>query len=566
MSDTPHPADESLTASGAPLLSKLCGGDLELSNFILGPDLLGDTTYRASRALLHEFEGVPGRGYRESSLSSAGSLAAGRAEGNEPDGSSQDWGRKFLFNGGCAYVDLNHLEVCLPEVLSARDHVAASHAMYQLAHRAARAASARLPAGQKIQVLANNSDGLGHSFGSHLNVYLSRPAWENIFHRRLHYQLFLASYQASSLVFTGLGKVGSENGTPAVSYQLSQRADFCEMLAGAHTTHERPIVNMRDEPLCGGWGLRRSGPGQARLHVIFYDHNLCHVAGLLKIGVLQIIVAMIEAGQVSTQLLLEDPVSAVVRWSHDPTLQARATLMDGRERTAVELQLQFLQSARLFVESGACDEVVPHAAEIVELWADTLEKLQRGDLAALAPRLDWVLKLASLQNALRQRPALNWQSPELKHLDHLYSSLDPAEGLYWGYARGGFVQELVTEREVTRLITAPPTNTRAWTRATLLLMAEPAEVDWVDWDFLRFRLQDPIRGHSRYFSVHLDDPLRWTRDEAQQRFPHARRLPEALGALEAVEEFPSRTDSTKTASVVITTRRADQERRPYDIP
>ncbi len=39
--------------------------------------------------------------------------------------------------------------------------------------------------GQKAYVLANNSDGLGHSYGSHLNFLISRTAWENLF-RRAH--------------------------------------------------------------------------------------------------------------------------------------------------------------------------------------------------------------------------------------------------------------------------------------------------------------------------------------------------------------------------------------------
>ena len=49
---------------------------------------------------------------------------------------SQDWGRRFLTsNGGCVYIDLNHLELCLPEVLSAADFVAAWHAMLLVARR-----------------------------------------------------------------------------------------------------------------------------------------------------------------------------------------------------------------------------------------------------------------------------------------------------------------------------------------------------------------------------------------------------------------------------------------------
>ena len=90
--------------------------------------------------------------------------------------------------------------------------------------------------------------------------------------------------------------------------------NFIEVLMGTQTTFNRPIVNSRDEALCG------TNRDMARLHVIFYDSNLCEMAGYLKVGVLQIILTMIEAEQVNVHLILEDPVVAVRAWSRDPGL------------------------------------------------------------------------------------------------------------------------------------------------------------------------------------------------------------------------------------------------------
>jgi proteasome accessory factor A len=84
----------------------------------------------------------------------------------------------------------------------------------------------------------------------------------------------------------------------------------------------RPIVNSRDEALCGTFREAQEQPAtadMARLHVIFYDNTLCHVASLLKVGVMQIVLAMIEAGRIKPGLALEDPLDALLRWSHDPT-------------------------------------------------------------------------------------------------------------------------------------------------------------------------------------------------------------------------------------------------------
>ena len=129
--------------------------------------------------------------------------------------------------------------VCIPEVLSAYDHVAAWHAMLRVARDALDAANARQPPDARIQVLVNNSDGSSNSYGSHLNFLLTRQAWDDMFRRKLHQLLYLAAYQASSIVFTGQGKVGAENGAPRVRYQLSQRADFLERLVGTQTITAR---------------------------------------------------------------------------------------------------------------------------------------------------------------------------------------------------------------------------------------------------------------------------------------------------------------------------------------
>jgi proteasome accessory factor A len=370
------------------------------------------------------------RARRGGSWTSSVSSSGEHAGASEFD--PQDWRRTFLpGNGGCAYIDLDHLELCLPEVLSARDHVAAWHALLRIAARAQADANAELPEGQRIHVLANNSDGRGNSYGSHLDFLITRRAWNNIFHRRLQHLLYLAAYQASSIVFAGQGKVGSENGAVAnpCDYQLSQRADFIEVLMGVQTTFNRPLINSRDEALTGV-SVAMDSPAQtmARLHVIFYDSTLCHVAGLLKVGVMQIILAMIEAEKINPHLILDDPVAAVHVWSRDPLLSQRAALVSGQEVTAVELQLRFLDEAKAFVDGGGCDDIVPEAEMIIELWADTLEKLRARNLSALAPRIDWVQKLALLQRALQQRTELGWDSPQIKHLDHLYSALDG--GLY----------------------------------------------------------------------------------------------------------------------------------------
>ena len=74
-----------------------------------------------------------------------------------------------------------------------------------------------------------------------------------------------------------------------------------------------------------------------------------------------------------------------------------------------------------------------------------------------------------LRRAVEQSPGLTWNAPELKVLDHLYSSLDPAEGLYWLCERSGAVERVVPEARIDWFTREPPGDTRAWTRARKLL-------------------------------------------------------------------------------------------------
>jgi proteasome accessory factor A len=477
---------------------KLVGADFELGNFILGRERQGGTGSEAARALLAEIDGVEARpGGRIRWLS-----------GGFTWGDPQDQGRKFLpANGGCAYIDLDHLELCIPEVRSAFDHAAASAAMLRIAQAARARANARLPAGLRLQVLANNSDGQSNSYGSHLSFLVSRALLEDLLERRPHYLHFLATHQLSSLVYAGQGKVGSENGRPAVAYQLSQRADFLETLLGLQTTYRRPVVNSRDESLCG------TSPSLARLHVIFYDQTLCPGASVLKVGAMQIVLALLEAEVLDPRLAIDEPVAAAVAFSHDPSLRTAVRLVGGSRASALEIQ-QRIHELALRHHAAHGLETVPRAAEILTLWGDTLAKLAAGDLDALAGRLDWVLKLRLLQRALAQQPSLDWSAPELRHLDQLYASLDPDEGLFWPHLASGLVEPWVSEAEVARLTSEPPDDTRAFARAMLLRHLEPREIVLVDWDRV---VVEKARPYER-IEIALDDPLGSTRAETAALF------------------------------------------------
>lgn len=529
----------------------LCGADIELGNFEVGVERPGGTGFEASRALLAEIDGFPERprtlfdGYRPGQNAQRleeGKHTAGRAAAGSRVFAPQDVGRRFLTsNGGCAYIDLDHLELCIPEVLSAFDHVAAWHAMLRIGRGALHRANAGRRDG-RIQVLVNNSDGLGNSYGSHLNFLISRRTWDNIFFYKPHYLQFLASFQISSLPLTGSGKVGAENGRPPVPFQLSQRADFFELVQSWNTTFNRGLVNTRYEPLCGPASEAGAG-GLARLHVIFFDSALAHGSALFRVGLMQLVLALIGLERVSARLILDDPLEALEAYSHDPNLKATARLIGGERLTALELQHAYLEEIERHAARGLFDPVVPRAWEIISLWEDTLYKLSKGDLASLAPRLDWVMKLMAIERAMDDGHSLSWSSPEVKMLDLLFSSLDN-DGLYFAYEGGGFAERVVTEERIGYFVAKPPADTRAWTRAMLLRRAESEGIyiDGVDWDRISFRMRGRS-GWPVYRSVELANPLRFTQAEVAAHFEDHEDFGALLDALDSVHEDGRTTES-----------------------
>jgi proteasome accessory factor A len=496
---------------------KIVGADVELSNFLLGPQSPEGTGRDASRLLLAAIDGIE----------------SGTSVGRE----ALDWGRKYLpANGGCVYIDSNHLEIALPETSSAFDHVACWRAMLQLVRRTQRAVNDRLPDGCTLQVLANCSDGLGHSYGSHVNVLVTRRAWDEIIRDKPHYLAYLAAFQISSIVYTGQGKVGSERlGVPA-DFQLSQRADFIRRLTSLDTMVDRGVINTRDEAHCGPPRAHVAAE-LARLHVIFFDSTLSQTATLLRIGTMQMVTAMLEAGVADARLALEDPLDALSTWSRDPMLSAVCPLVTGTPVRAVELQIEFLEAARRFADRGGFDGIVPDAGRILALWGDTLRKLEVRDFDALSRRLDWVAKLRMITSVLDRRRELAWDSAAIKQLDQMYASLDD-DGPFWTLERAGQMECVVTEEAVEHAGCEPPYDTRAWTRARLLRLAGDARVERVDWDAVHVRTAARSSPFGRIQVVRLPVPFESTRAHNEQFFKDGAPLEVVVDALRATDAWP----------------------------
>ena len=406
-----------------------------------------------------------------------------------------------LTNGARLYVDHAHPEYSTPEVTNPLDLVLWDKAGERVMELAAQRAQ-QVPGTAPIQLYKNNTDNKGQSYGTHENYLMPRqtPFAEIVRH--------LTPFFVSRQVVVGAGRVGIGQEGREHGFQLSQRADFFEVEVGLETTLKRPIINTRDEPHADPEKYRR-------LHVIIGDANLSEVSTWLKVGTTNLVLSMIEDGwlrQSGVDLAVEGPVGALRAVSHDPTLQHRVLLRDGRRLTGVQLQREYLEQARKHVEDRLGSDVDAQTGQVLDRWESVLDRLETEPMS-LAGELDWVAKLQLLEG-YRQREGLDWDAPKLHLVDLQFSDVRRDKGLYNRLVARGAMRTLVSEQQVQAAVLSPPTDTRAYFRGRCLAKF-PAEVAAASWDSVIFdvgreSLQrvptlEPLRGTRAHVGALLDD-------------------------------------------------------------
>jgi Pup amidohydrolase len=396
----------------------------------------------------------------------------------------------ILTNGARLYVDHAHPEYSTPECTNPRDVVLWDKAGEQVMLDAARLAGA-IPGASPILLYKNNTDNKGASYGAHENYLMRRstPFGEIVRH--------LTPFFVSRQVVTGSGRVGIGQDGRDHGFQISQRADYFEVEVGLETTLKRPIINTRDEPHADPEKYRR-------LHVIIGDANLSEVSTYLKVGTTSLVLAMIEDRFITRDLTVDQPVRSLREVSHDPGLQRLLTLADGRKLTAVQLQMEYLDLARKYVEDKLGSDADAQTLDVLERWESVLTRLETDPMQC-ARELDWVAKL-KLLNSYRDRDGLGWDDAKLHLVDLQYSDIRPDKGLYHRLVRLGRMDRLLTDDEVAAAMHRPPVDTRAYFRGRCLEKYSD-QIAAASWDSVIFDLP----GHESLQRVPTIDPLRGTR-------------------------------------------------------
>jgi Pup amidohydrolase len=427
------------------------------------------------------------------------------ARGFEPvqlrEPSEEDLGlaNVILPNGARYYVDHAHPEYSTPECVTPRELVIHDKAGERVLERSLDEVRRTMPGAQRLAVYKNNSDGKGNSYGTHENYLVDRQVpFANLV-------AGLTPFFVSRQIFCGAGKLGGEASWDDRSrdrYQVTQRADFFEAEVGLETTLKRPIINTRDEPHADPEKYRR-------LHVIVGDANQCEVATFLKLGTTSLVLKLIEDGDIP-DLALATPVPSLHDVSRDLTCTALVRLADGRRLTAVQMQWEYLERARKYVEQ---EDTTQDNLEVLERWEAVLTGLE-DDPMQLSRELDWVAKYRLL-DGYRERDGLDWSDAKLRLIDLQYHDVRRDKGLYHRLVSTGQVERLVSDEDVERAIMEPPEDTRAYFRGRCI-SRYPDAIAAASWDSIIFDT-----GAEALQRVPMREPLRGTREHVDRLFQEA---------------------------------------------
>jgi proteasome accessory factor A len=403
------------------------------------------------------------------------------------------WGRSsnvFLRNGARLYLDVgSHPEYATPECDDVVDLIAHDKAGERVLEGLLIDAERRLRdegiAGD-VYLFKNNTDSAGNSYGCHENYLVGR---HGEFGRLAD---VLIPFLVSRQIICGAGKVLQ---TPrGAIYSVSQRAEHIWEGVSSATTRSRPIINTRDEPHADAERFRR-------LHVIVGDSNMSETTTLLKVASVDLVLRMIEEGVVMRDLTIENPIRAIREISHDMTGRRTVRLANGREVSALDIQGEYLNKARDFVDRR--DLHTPVVDRALDLWERGLKAVDSGDLSLVEREIDWVIKHQLIER-YRSKHGLPLSHPRVAQLDLAYHDIHRGRGLYYLLEKRGAVARVTQDLKVFEAKSRPPQTTRARLRGEFIRRAQERRRDFtVDWVHLKLNDQaqrtvlckDPFRAH-----------------------------------------------------------------------
>lgn len=409
------------------------------------------------------------------------------------------WGRSsnvFLRNGSRLYLDVgSHPEYATAECDSVYDLIAHDRAGERILEELSIEAEERLEQegiNGEVYLFKNNTDSAGNSYGCHENFLIDRHT--DFAQLTSVFIPFLISRQ----LIVGAGKVVQS--PRGASYAISQRADHIWEGVSSATTRSRPIINTRDEPHADADIYRR-------LHVIVGDSNMSETTTMLKVTSAHLVLRMIEEGVVLRDMTLANPIRAIREISHDLTGTRTVKLANGRELSALAIQLEYFEKVRDFAARREIND--PMTVKSLDLWERTLKAVEAQDFDQVDKEIDWVIKWKLIQRYMRKHD-MDLSNARIAQLDLAYHDINTRRGIYYLLERGSQIARVVNDADVEQAQYRAPQTTRAKLRGDFIERAQERKRDYtVDWVHLKLNDQGQR-------TVLLKDPFQHT-DERVER-------------------------------------------------
>lgn len=372
------------------------------------------------------------------------------------------------------------------------------------------------------------------SFGSHGNYSVLRSV---TYGDLVHY---LTPFLKTRWCLIGNGWIDFFDGK-YIHFLLSQRADAMADVSdkildrsgmgrnvGSSTSTDffRPYIHERKEPFAeeNVW---------QRFHDISENANMSEKQLWLKRGTMDIALAMIE-----DRGFLKSPPQFARRFNGNEAslffnadIRSRAPfpLEGGKTASALDVQRFYFDEARRYFHEGR-GTLTDDRKEIMELWGNTLDAIERWDVPYLSRYLDWaaILRIIGLlfekmsidfdefvgvvcddsgfrypmDNPISAFLRVSGKIPETTLLAYLlglivqYADVETEQSPYGALVRRGDMDTLATRVEINYACVHPPENTRARLREEIEQKIAPhTRIRITSWDNQYFecacgRLQD----------------------------------------------------------------------------
>ena len=278
---------------------------------------------------------------------------------------------------------------------------------------------------------------------------------------------------------------------PGGKFILGQKAFTANCDYSPHTIRQKPVVNLRDEPL--------ANPDKfTRFHDTLIDPSMSPWSSRVKIAAGSIVARMVEANEHMPWLRFDSPLCLVARnTSADNRLALQHRLISGNYISAIDVQQIIVKHARHLAEESTIS-LNDEEQWALEEWEGALKDLAQNP-ALTNRRIEWIDRLKILDRQ-HERHGYGWDSEYLRYKDRQFSEI-ATQGIAKAL-RETIWSEYMPENSLIKERMHRPPATRAAIRGRFIQKVADrpnANLSRIMWSNIRYRgvdyqLSDPYQS------------------------------------------------------------------------